>query len=57
MYVNCPFLEKRQNRFYPTIDHILPLISPPHGMMTLLHNEDATFLDLVYVNNRTIKEL
>ena len=27
--VNCPFLKKRKNRFPPTIDPILPLISPP----------------------------
>ena len=30
--VNCPFLKKRKNRFPPTIDPILHLISPPHGI-------------------------
>ena len=31
IFVNCPFLKKRKNRFPPTIDPIFPLIYPPHG--------------------------
>ena len=29
--LNCPFFEKHENRFYPTIDYFFHLLSPPHG--------------------------
>merc|ERR1712015_412130 len=36
--LNCPFFEKHENRFYPTIDHLLYLLLPPHGTNLLKEN-------------------